>query len=483
MAQPESVSEHAPPSRPKERTAIQSLADSLLTGANRALQATRDFLENLSGRSGSELKDIDTLLRWIASEADGDLLVMAEVRDAVDQMRWVDGGATDPDAAQLVIALLLTAAEHYVQRRVAVDPDADALAGMMVQLDEPLAAAIVAGCLYRGGVRIVRSADGVYPVPLNVIQGLAPVEFGYRSERDLALAEIDAALAVTRSGAHSADRRSQHKRQLRGRLREEAAIKIDLKQYRKHWGVSLMFGFSAGELPAALQDPALRADLAREFGVQSFVFRVSKEDGGCGSFARASVDDWERFGTTLIQGVNEVIAKLYAAKETHNHSGAPLVFVSYAHHEDDAALVGKAMTVLEALHKQGRIDLWVDKHIGAGKDFEHEIKTKIDSAQLAVLLISNPFLVSDFLRTKELPWIRERQAAGRLTVCGLILRQCMVHTDPLLERVHWPLGTTALNELGDGDKDALLKKFGDVVLAECARPAETRRAEATPLPQ
>ncbi len=78
----------------------------------------------------------------------------------------------------------------------------------------------------------------------------------------------------------------------------------------------------------------------------------------------------------------------------------PVVFVSYSH-QDQGAL----SAFLSALDATGieRDLVWSDRDIDAGERWSERIDAAIDSAQVAVVLVSPAALASAFIRDKELP--------------------------------------------------------------------------------
>ncbi|MBC7911126.1 MAG: toll/interleukin-1 receptor domain-containing protein [Pyrinomonadaceae bacterium] len=100
----------------------------------------------------------------------------------------------------------------------------------------------------------------------------------------------------------------------------------------------------------------------------------------------------------------------------------PVVFVSYSH--KDKTRKDKLLTHLSVLQKLGRIDLFHDNLIQAGADWEGKIKQSISEAAVAILLITDNFLASDYISRKELPIIRKRQKSGELIVFPIIAREC-----------------------------------------------------------
>src|SRR5919206_406000 len=77
------------------------------------------------------------------------------------------------------------------------------------------------------------------------------------------------------------------------------------------------------------------------------------------------------------------------------------VFISYSHADKD--WLERLKRHLKPLVREGRLDYWDDTHIRPGDDWRQEIRTALDTAQAAVLLISADFFASDFIDENELP--------------------------------------------------------------------------------
>ena len=101
---------------------------------------------------------------------------------------------------------------------------------------------------------------------------------------------------------------------------------------------------------------------------------------------------------------------------------SPSAFVSYSH--ADLECLRRLEVHLKPLEQDGLIDVWADTRIKAGEDWEERIKTALDKAAIAVLLISADFLASDFIVKDELPPLLLAAAKGGTTILPLILKPC-----------------------------------------------------------
>src|SRR5690242_12769120 len=88
----------------------------------------------------------------------------------------------------------------------------------------------------------------------------------------------------------------------------------------------------------------------------------------------------------------------------------PTVFISYSH--QDRVWLERLNTMLAPLVRTGAVEFWWDGQIQAGEPWREEIDRAMVSARVAVLLVSAPFLASQFISTVELPYFIDA-ARGR----------------------------------------------------------------------
>src|SRR6184192_1650305 len=96
------------------------------------------------------------------------------------------------------------------------------------------------------------------------------------------------------------------------------------------------------------------------------------------------------------------------------------IFFCYAH--EDEPLLNKLKAHLRPLQRQGLIDVWYDRDISAGTNWEQQIKEQLNTAQIILLLISPDFMASDYINNVELKQALERDQRGEARVIPIILR-------------------------------------------------------------
>jgi len=77
------------------------------------------------------------------------------------------------------------------------------------------------------------------------------------------------------------------------------------------------------------------------------------------------------------------------------------VFISYSH--KDAAWLQKFKKFLKPLEERELIHVWDDTEIRPGQDWLMEINKALESARVAVFLVTQNYLSSPFIRSHELP--------------------------------------------------------------------------------
>ena len=108
------------------------------------------------------------------------------------------------------------------------------------------------------------------------------------------------------------------------------------------------------------------------------------------------------------------------------------VFISYSH--ADKAWLERLKRHLKPVVREGRLDYWADTHIRPGDDWKQEIRAALDTAQVAVLLISADFFASDFIDENEIPPILTAAQAKGVRILPVILSTSRFARHPDLVR-------------------------------------------------
>lgn len=104
------------------------------------------------------------------------------------------------------------------------------------------------------------------------------------------------------------------------------------------------------------------------------------------------------------------------------------VFFSYSH--KDEALRDQLEAHLALLKNQGLIDAWYDRRIVAGDEVDDAIFSKLETADIILLLVSSDFISSPYCYSREMMRAMERHNAGEARVIPVILRHCVWQSAP-----------------------------------------------------
>ena len=98
------------------------------------------------------------------------------------------------------------------------------------------------------------------------------------------------------------------------------------------------------------------------------------------------------------------------------------LFYSYAH--EDEALRDTLETHLTLLKRQHVIDMWHDRNISSGAEWDKAIDENLEAADIILLLISADFLASDYCWDIEIQRAMQRHKEKSAVVIPVLLRPC-----------------------------------------------------------
>ncbi len=167
------------------------------------------------------------------------------------------------------------------------------------------------------------------------------------------------------------------------------------------------------------------------------------------------------------------------------------IFCCYAH--EDEALLKKLKTHLRPLQRQGLVDVWYDRDISAGTDWEQQIKEQLNTAQIILLLVSPDFMDSDYCYGIEMKRAIERYERGEAHVIPIILRPVYWHdvlgklqalpTDALpVMSSGWQYQDEAFFNVTEGIRKVAVKVLSSHTASSQTLPIEPSKPEPTEIP-
>lgn len=133
------------------------------------------------------------------------------------------------------------------------------------------------------------------------------------------------------------------------------------------------------------------------------------------------------------------------------------VFISYSH--KDRKWLQELRTTLTPLIRNQTVLSWDDSQIVAGSEWRKEIEKALNSAKVAVLMVSPNFLESEFIAERELPQLLKAAKEENLVVLWVHVSHCMygVTEIEIYQSAHDP--SRPLRGLKKAERDQVLVKI------------------------
>ncbi|MCE7922801.1 MAG: TIR domain-containing protein [Haliscomenobacteraceae bacterium CHB4] len=110
-------------------------------------------------------------------------------------------------------------------------------------------------------------------------------------------------------------------------------------------------------------------------------------------------------------------------------SGQPRIFISYAHKNE--AFKDEFREMVAPMEKSGKWNVWDDRWLLPGDNWNREILRHLEEAHVAVLLLTPAFFASDYIYDEEMRRAVERHRRGEMMLIGVLVSDCMFEETPL----------------------------------------------------
>jgi hypothetical protein len=168
-------------------------------------------------------------------------------------------------------------------------------------------------------------------------------------------------------------------------------------------------------------------------------------------------------------------------------SAKPLVFISYAHRDEpDSPAAGEVRWlsfVMEFLRpgvKGRRYEVWIDRLMPIGADWNPDIEAHVRACDIFILLVSTHSTGSDYILDKEVPIIRERQRNGDgVQFCPLLIDWTPdVGLDQVRDKNLRPRDAQPFSSLSPSERSRQMAEVANEIADFAKGIAEKKGAEA-----
>ena len=135
---------------------------------------------------------------------------------------------------------------------------------------------------------------------------------------------------------------------------------------------------------------------------------------------------------------------------TEDSRSSARIFISYAH--EDEELKKELDKYLKVLRRSGKTQVWHDRELIGGQEWDETIKSELSKANIILLLVSVDFNASDYIWEKELASAMIRHEEGTARVVPIILRKCEWSSMPYAKLQALPRNAKPVTEYANRDE-------------------------------
>lgn len=337
-----------------------------------------------------------------------------QVSAVVRELRFPRPGqltAMDILVKDLMLAAALTVSDRLVRARC--EQPSVGGSGVVVPMTDLLAAAVVACSWLDVPLTIRWDASSGAPRAVSVIDDHPPLEFG---------TEAGSAQGVMRQELQAFLARHFGQGQVQAGISVQNLI-AGLRQLRRSQNLAPIVALRQADASHPLRTADERQVFTATFGVPVFEYGIQAQQDQSAALHELESD-------LLLHLQNSLQNLFMTHSEETPMKARTKVFISYAH--EDETWRDTLRMVLRPQERKGLLDVWDDKRIRTGDDWRKSIDDALASCRIAVLLVSMPFLASDFINDAELPEIFQRHADEGLWIYPILIGPCDWEGEDLL---------------------------------------------------
>ena len=128
-------------------------------------------------------------------------------------------------------------------------------------------------------------------------------------------------------------------------------------------------------------------------------------------------------------------------------TGQSRIFISYSHGGNGPAWKAALVRALHVFELHHLLDVWEDGKIRVSAFWDDDITKAMNSAQLAVVLLTPEAFKSDYIVNREFPVLSGRQKQDQLPVVPVICEHCDWKAHEWIRATQAPNASNPLSEL------------------------------------
>ena len=139
------------------------------------------------------------------------------------------------------------------------------------------------------------------------------------------------------------------------------------------------------------------------------------------------------------------------------------IFISYSHRGNGPRWKNALLSALHVFARHRLLDVWQDGYIRMSSFWDDDIKEAMRSARLAVVLLTDEALQSDYILREELPCLADRQKTENLPVFPVICEPCEWKAHDWLRATQAPNGSNPLSILPQDRIDGVFHQLANEI--------------------